>query len=189
MTKRSKRRHSPLPRIFIGLGLIVVSIVVVVVVMRKNLEIELPNVVEPAPALVDYPAPELVLSDLSGNSISLNKLTGRVILVNNWATWCPPCRAEMSTLQAYAQAHLQDDFILVGINAGDKDEQVIDFINEYQLTFPICLDPTGKALQAFQNNALPSSYVVDRTGMVRMVWMGRVTLEALEAYVTPLFVK
>lgn len=186
-TRPSKRRRSPLPLIFVGLGLIVISVAIMVVATREVPAEKVVDGVEPAPALVDYPAPRLVLSDLSGASVSLDELRGQVILVNNWATWCPPCRAEMPTLQSYAQAHAQEDFILVGINAGDTGEQVTDFVEEYRLTFPMWLDPTGEALRAFQNNALPSSYVIDKTGTVRLVWMGAVTLKALEAYVTPLF--
>jgi len=146
-------------------------------------------VVHPAPAFVDYPAPELFLRDRSGSSVSLSDLAGKVGLVNNWATWCPPCREEMPALQSYFEAHMQDNFILVGINAGDRKEQITRFIDENELTFPIWENPTGEALRAFKNNGLPSSYVMDKSGAVRMIWMGKVTLEALEAYVTPLLVE
>ena len=113
-------------------------------------------------------------------------LRGQVVLVNNWATWCPPCRAEMPELEAYFRAHANEGFLLVGINSGDTQAQVLEFIKEYELTFPMWLDPTGLALHEFKNNALPSSYVIDKSGTVRFVWTGAVSLEALETYVTPL---
>jgi peroxiredoxin len=92
----------------------------------------------------------------------------------------------MPALEAYFQAHKGDGFTLVGINSGDQRDQVVDFKREYDLTFPLWLDPTGLALREFKNNALPSSYVIDKTGTVRFFWMGAVSLEALETYVTPL---
>lgn len=144
------------------------------------------NGVDPAPGLVNFAAPQLELEDLTGAPVTLDSLRGQVVLVNNWATWCPPCRAEMPTLESYYRAHRDDGFTLVGINSGDKRQQVEDFTGEYGLTFPIWLDFTGRALIAFRNNALPSSYVIDRSGTVRMFWNGAVTQEALEHYLTPL---
>lgn len=187
MTKQPGRRHSPYPLIAVGVGLLIISVAIILIVTREKPSEAVAVNVYPAPAFVTNPAPELELSDLSGNPVSLADLDGKVILVNNWATWCPPCRDEMPALQAFSEDHLEDEFVLVGINAGDSKEQVARFIDDYNLTFPIWLDPTGDALRAFKNNALPSSYVIDQRGEIRMVWMGRVTLEALEAYVTPLF--
>lgn len=184
--RRSKQKRSALPLIFVGVGLIVISIAVVILSTRDAPGSDPGKTATPVPAIVDYPAPAVALSDLSGGSVSLDDHRGRVVLVNNWATWCPPCRAEMPALQAYAQAHRDDAFVLIGINAGDTAEQVMDFVEEYQLTFSMWLDPSSEALRAFQNNALPSSYVIDKTGKVRLIWMGAVTLDALEAYVTPL---
>ena len=123
---------------------------------------------------------------MDGNPTSLADLKGKVVLVNNWATWCPPCRAEMPELEAYYQAHKGDGFVLVGINSGDKQSQVVEFIREYEISFPMWLDPSGMALRAFKNNALPSSYLLDESGTVRRVWTGAVSLETLEQYVTPL---
>jgi thiol-disulfide isomerase/thioredoxin len=184
--KRSKPGRSSIPLILVGIGLLVISVGFMVASRPDPTAADPQQAVKPVPAAVEYPAPDLLLSDLSGGPVSLAALRGQVVLVNNWATWCPPCRAEMPVLQAYAQAHSHEDFVLVGINAGDPGDQVADFVREYRLTFPVWLDPSSQALRAFQNNALPSSYVIDKTGTVRLVWMGAVTLEALEAYITPL---
>jgi peroxiredoxin len=92
----------------------------------------------------------------------------------------------MPALESYYRAHQGDGFTLVAINSGDKRDQVEGFAAEYGLTFPIWLDPTGLALRAFKNNALPSSYIIDRSGAVRMVWSGALTQEALEHYLTPI---
>lgn len=136
-TKRSYRKPSPLPLIFMGIGLISIMVAVMFVTANGATEKNVTNEVEPVPVLVDYPTPELVLSDLSGGPVSLSRYHGKVTLVNNWATWCPPCWFDMPVIQSYFQGHLQDDFVLVGINARDIGECVMDFIEDYRLTFPM----------------------------------------------------
>jgi peroxiredoxin len=185
--KVAKRNKSPLPLILAGAGLILAAVAVMVFGPRETAPAKVDGSVGPVPGTVDFPVPELALWDLEGQSVSLEALRGQVVLVNNWAAWCPPCRAEMPELEAYFRIHKDEGFTLVGVNAGDTQEQVLDFIREFGLTFPMWLDPTGLALHAFRNNALPSSYVIDQAGTVRLVWTGAVSLEALETYVTPLF--
>jgi len=92
----------------------------------------------------------------------------------------------MPTLQAYFDAHRGQNFTLVGIEAGEPVEQVADFVQQNRLTFPIWPDLDQKALDAFHNDNLPSSYVVDKTGQVRFTWVGAASREMLEKYVTPL---
>jgi len=138
------------------------------------------------PQEVNFPAPELSLADLQGHAVSLSVLQGQVVLVNNWATWCPPCKAEMPTLQAYFDVHKDEGFVLVGIDAGDAAQVVNGFVQQYGLTFPVWLDPETRALTAFKNDALPSSYVIDPQGVVRLVWTGPINQEMLEKYLTPL---
>jgi peroxiredoxin len=142
-----------------------------------------------APARVNYPAPQLTLTDLRGNTVSLADYRGRVVLVNNWATWCPPCVAEMPELQAYFSAHSGPGFVLVGIEAGDPAVQVADFVRQYALTFPVWLDPQSSSLASFHNWSIPSSYVIDRDGTVRLAWAGPVDRSTLEKYLTPLLEK
>jgi thiol-disulfide isomerase/thioredoxin len=137
------------------------------------------------PVVTSYPAPELSLTDLQGQAVSLADTRGRVVLVNNWATWCPPCKIEMPELQAYYQAHAADGFLVVAIESGEPAEVVEDFVQAFGLTFPVWLDPHGAALEAFANFNLPSSYVVDREGNVRMFWTGAIDAQTLEQYVTP----
>lgn len=141
----------------------------------------------PAPANVEYPAPELELSDLQGEIHSLAEYQGKVILVNLWATWCPPCKQEMPDLLAYYEAHKTEGFIIIAINDGDPTDEVVAFVQEYGLTFPVWLDPTYIATEkAFRAPGLPSTYVIDRDGIVRLQWSGALNLQALETYVTPM---
>lgn len=138
------------------------------------------------PAQVNYPAPELSLTDLEGKPVSLGDYRGQVVLVNNWATWCPPCKEEMPALQAYYEAHQEQNFTIIAIEAGQPVPEVADFVRRYGLTFPVWTDPTLKATVAFRNPGLPSSYVIDASGTVRLAWAGAIDLENLEEYVTPL---
>jgi peroxiredoxin len=139
-----------------------------------------------APITSSYPAPQLELTDLQGKPVSLEDYRGKVILVNNWATWCPPCKIEMPELQAYYAAHAADGFVIVSIESGEPADEVASFVQEYGMTFPVWLDPKIVALDAFQNWNLPSSYVIDGDGMVRMSWTGGINQPTLEYYVTPL---
>ena len=183
---KRKTKNSSLPLILAGAGLIILAIAVASPLFKGNGSQPIDTSVKPAPGMVEYPAPELELVNLDGQPVSLEALRGQVVMVNNWATWCPPCRAEMPELEAFYQAHKEEGFVLVGINSGDQSDQVQDFIQEYNLSFPMWLDPTGLAIHAFQNNALPSSYVLDEDGTVRMMWSGAISLDVLETYVTPM---
>jgi len=138
------------------------------------------------PVAVNFAAPELRLTDLQGRPVSLSDYRGRVVLVNNWATWCPPCKAEMPTLQEYFEEHRHQNFTIVAIEAGEPAAEVAAFVQQYGLTFPVWLDPAQEATSAFRNPGLPSSYVIDADGMVRLAWTGAISREMLEKFVTPL---
>jgi thiol-disulfide isomerase/thioredoxin len=139
-----------------------------------------------APMEVDLPAPELTLSDLEGKSVSLSDYPGQVILVNIWAIWCTPCRAELPTLQAYYEDHRNQNFVVIGIDTGDDVEDIAYHVKLFKLTFPNWQDHNQAAPRAFNITFLPSSYVIDRTGRIRLTWSGAIQREALEQYITPL---
>jgi len=143
--------------------------------------------IETVPVPVQYPAPELSLIDLDGVSHNLNDYSGQVVLVNLWATWCIPCQEEMPAFQSYYEKHSDEGFIIIAVNDGDPTPDVIEFIDTYKINFPVWLDPTYIATElAFVTPVLPSSYVIDRTGDVRLSWVGGINLKMLEKYVTPL---
>jgi peroxiredoxin len=155
---------------------------------QENIEPEeiLGNYPAVAPKEVDLPAPELTLTDLGGKSVSLNDYRGQVILVNIWAIWCAPCRTELPTLQAYYQDHRKENFVVIGIDTGDDVEDIAYHVKYFKLTFPNWQDHNQAAPRAFNITFLPSSYVIDRSGRIRLTWSGAIQREALEQYVTPL---
>jgi peroxiredoxin len=142
-----------------------------------------------APVVLNKTAPALSLTDIEGNPVSLTDQLGKVVLVNNWATWCPPCQAEMPELQAYFAQHAAQGFVILAIESGDPIDNVKAFIRQVGITFPVWLDPHGSALEAFQNMNLPSSYGIDRQGILRLAWTGPITRQTLEKYLTPFLEK
>jgi peroxiredoxin len=135
------------------------------------------------PVQVDFPAPELNLTTIDGESASLSDYLGSVVLVNLWATWCPPCREEMPALQAFYEKYQSDGFVLIAIDQGETLEQVIPFVNEFELTFPVWLDTGSQAGRVFNTMNLPSSYVIDRNGRVRLMWIGGISKRNLDKFV------
>jgi len=183
----------------IGVGILLVIVTVVNVAKQYNLanpasptptsayiEYGSRRITSVIPQEVEYLAPELSLTSLDGQAVSLADHRDKIVLVNTWATWCPGCEAEMPELQAYSRNHAQDGFLVIGINAEENAEQVTPFLEKMDLTFPIWIDEDKQVYRAFNSNHLPSSFVIDRTGMVRLAWYGPVSLEVMETFVTPL---
>jgi peroxiredoxin len=180
--KKVKNNSQFIALLIIGVGLVVLGLVVAKVISIGNISSEISVV----PSVVSFPAPELTLNDLKDEKISISNYNQNIVLINNWATWCPPCKAEMPTLLKYYKEHRDQGFILVGIEAGDPKKDVEKFVKDYGLTFPILLDPNNKSLIAFHNDNLPSSYVIDRNGKVILAWTGPISKAMLEKYITPL---
>ncbi len=130
-------------------------------------------------------APDFSLRTLDGTVVSLNQYRGKKVILNFWASWCPPCQAEMPDLQAYYAEYADEGFVIVAIDSGEGEADVRAFVEQYGLTFPVWLDPGMDALYAFQNPDLPSSYVIDREGTVRLSWTGQISRTMLDRYVTP----
>lgn len=181
MTDKKTGRTIPLS--LLALGLILIAVSGYSILRDASARTDLSVV----PVRVNYPAPELTLTDVQGVSRSLSDYRGRVVLVNLWATWCPPCKEEMPALQAYYEKRRDEGFTIIAINDGEAGTDVIQFVNDYQLTFPVWLDPTYIATeQAFKTLNLPSSFVIDRGGTIRLRWVGGVNGKTLEKYVTPI---
>lgn len=178
--------HKNVPIILIGLGFILITVSAFYLYQALTPRAEFTVV----PASANYPAPELTLTDLDGVSRSLADYRGQVVLVNLWATWCEPCKEEMPALQAFYEKYNKDGFTIIAVNDGDPTGDVVQFVKDFGLTFPVWLDPTYIATeQAFKTLGLPSSYVIDRNGTVRLQWVGGIERRTLEKYVTPIIME
>lgn len=138
------------------------------------------------PARIGQPAPDLVLNDLSGKQVRLSDFTGRPVLINAWATWCPPCRAEMPDLHEFFLEHRAAGFTLLAINAGESQSTVSEFITQTGFTFPVLLDPNSNTLSRLGIFSYPTSILIGRDGIVKTIRPGMLTPEMLQAEIAPL---
>lgn len=134
----------------------------------------------PAPQ-VGFLAPDFELQTPTGESIKLSDLRGQAVLINLWATWCPPCRAEMQSIENVYQEYKDQGFTVLAVNMTYQDDPlaVMPFVYEQALTFPILLDETGELGNAYQLRSLPSSYFIGRDGIINEVVIGGPMSEAL----------
>lgn len=175
-----------LPFVLLALGLVLTAASAYFILSDES-PLNVPTTV---PVEVNFPAPELTLTDMQGVSRSLSDYRGQVVLVNLWATWCPPCKEEMPALQAFYDKHERNGFVIIAVNDGDPAADVFQFVKDYKLTFPVWLDPTYIATeQAFKTLNLPSSFVIDRDGTTRLMWVGGISRGMLEKHVAPLIME
>ena len=118
-------------------------------------------------------AVDFTLPDLQGNAVGLSDLRGQVVLLNFWATWCPPCRAEMPSMQALYKDYREKGFAILAISsdAGGKGS-VAPFVERLELTFPVLLDPRNVVGTRLQVLGIPTSYLLDKQGRLAGVEVG-----------------
>jgi peroxiredoxin len=126
-------------------------------------------------------APDFELKTPNGEPIRLSDLRGQAVLVNLWATWCPPCRAEMKSIEKVYQEYRDEGFTVLAVNMTYQDNalEVMPFVGEQGLTFPILLEETGEMAGLYQLRSLPSSYFIRRDGIINEVVIGGPMSEAL----------
>jgi len=130
-------------------------------------------------------APDFQAQNLDGHTISLSDLRGKPVLLNFWATWCPPCREEMPYLQQIYEEWSGEGLIVLAVNIGESPATVEEFAQVYNLTLPILLDINGEAAQVYNVTAFPTTFFVDRDGIVRKKVIGAFRgKEQIEEYLT-----
>jgi cytochrome c biogenesis protein CcmG/thiol:disulfide interchange protein DsbE len=113
------------------------------------------------------PAPNFTFPDLEGRKVSLSDFRGKVVLVNIWATWCPPCRDEMPSMQKLYERFKGEHFEIVAVSINtDGREAVARFMQQMNLTFPALLDPKEKIRSLYGITGVPESFIVDREGIL-----------------------
>ncbi|MBV8067571.1 MAG: TlpA family protein disulfide reductase [Candidatus Eremiobacteraeota bacterium] len=136
-------------------------------------------------ALSGERAPVIPLLDDRGRSVSLAVYRGRVVLINLWASWCPPCRAEMPDLQRLANAHANDGIAIVGVNEGESPQRARAFADSLGIRFPIWMDETQRYGRTYALG-LPTTVILDRHGIVVRGFDGALTYSQMEAAIRPL---
>ena len=128
-----------------------------------------------------FAAPDFTLLDQAESPITLSELRGRPVLINLWASWCGPCRAEMPAIQEVSEAYADAGLVVLAVNATNQDSRAnaLAFAEEHGLDFPILFDVEGLVSQAYRLQALPSTYFVDEFGVIEEVVIGGPMAEAL----------
>jgi cytochrome c biogenesis protein CcmG/thiol:disulfide interchange protein DsbE len=126
-------------------------------------------------------APDFALETAEGEIIQLSDLRGRPVVLNVWASWCPPCREEMPALERVHQAYQEQGALVLGVNSTVQDDRqkALDFAAEQGLTFPILFDSTGEVTKLYGVRALPTTYFIDARGIIQEVIAGGPMAEAL----------
>jgi cytochrome c biogenesis protein CcmG/thiol:disulfide interchange protein DsbE len=121
-----------------------------------------------------------------GGEESLTAYRGQWVLVNFWASWCTPCRAEAPELERFQQQHGSTDFTVLGIDTEDLSGDAKNFVRQYELSYPQLRDGEGDAAEEFGTTGVPENFLVDPRGRVRLSWPGPVTGKILRESVAPL---
>jgi peroxiredoxin len=132
-----------------------------------------PAIAPEAPQARELFPMDFTLPDLQGQAVRLSELRGQVVLLNFWATWCPPCRAEMPSMNALYKDYREKGFEILAISsdAGSK-EIVAPFVEKYGLTFPVLLDPRNVVGSRVGVRGIPTSYLLDKQGRIAGVEVG-----------------
>ncbi len=127
---------------------------------------------QPRKAELDKPAPDFTLVDTKGNTWKLSDLKGQVVFVNFWATWCPPCRAEMPSMQELYTTMPADTFKMLAILSNDDPALADRFAAKIGCTFPILVDPEGLTGRAYGLTGVPETFIIDKKGIIREKFIG-----------------
>ncbi len=117
-------------------------------------------------------APEIDLRDGGGARVRMGELRGKVVLVDFWASWCAPCREELPVLQRLYERYRGRGFVIVGVNVDRERRNMDGFVGRLRLTFPVVHDAAHRVADRYSPTTMPSSYLVDRVGVVRYVHRG-----------------
>ncbi len=132
-----------------------------------------------SPATVGAAAPDFELLDRSGQAVRLSDFQGKAVVVNFWASWCPPCREEMPALQTIASKYADQGLVVLGINTSfsDSRDEALQFMDELGLTFPILFDETGEVTEkTFGVIGLPVTFWIKPDGSIHSIHVGPATL-------------
>jgi len=117
-------------------------------------------------------APEIALKDLSGKLVQVADLKGKVVLVDFWASWCGPCREELPVLDGLYKKYRERGLVIIGVGLDRDSDKLAKFLRAMPLSFPVVHDPAGSVADKYGPPKMPSSYLIDKRGLIRHVHSG-----------------
>ncbi len=129
--------------------------------------------------MVNRPAPNFTLTTFEGTKISLEGLRGKPVVINFWASWCPPCRIEAPLLERTWRAYKDRGVFFIGVDIQDREEDALAYIREFDVTYPNGPDPTGEITIDYGVSGLPVTFLVSRTGEIVRRWVGAIERSVL----------
>ena len=138
------------------------------------------------PPRVGAEAFDFTLPDLAGDSVTLSDLRGKKVLLNFWATWCGPCRAEVPLLVRLNETYSHNDLAILAVNMMEDTIRVERFAADYGMSFPILLDSRGGISSSYFVRGIPTTILLDDQGVIRTVHVGMLTERVLDGYVQDL---
>lgn len=135
-----------------------------------------PAAATPGVVAIGDPRPELTLPDLSGTRVSLSRFDGKPVLLNFWASWCPPCRDETPDLQSFYEHNNNRGLVVLGVNQQEKPDAARSFLQEFGVTYTSVLDSDGEVSETYGvGRGLPISFLVAPSGVIEKVYFGRLS--------------
>jgi cytochrome c biogenesis protein CcmG, thiol:disulfide interchange protein DsbE len=130
--------------------------------------------------------PDVAWPDIDGKLVHVKDFAGKPVLVNAWATWCPPCKAEMPLLQDLYNKYQDQGLVVLAVNGAEELNTVQGYLKNNPFTFPVLLDPSGEAINKLGIINFPTSILVGRDGVVQYIYTGEITPKAMQEVVIPL---
>ena len=180
MAIRTRKKQSPL-RLWLLVALLVVVVVVIFVLPTADEAVPATPATEQVEdeteattiAKAGTVAPDFTVTMFDGSTQTLSALKGKVVLVNFWATWCPPCREELKRVEADIIERFKDaPFVFIPISRGEERQTVADFREKMGYTFPMGLDPERKIYDLYASNFIPRNFLINQEGQVVMASVG-----------------
>ena len=140
-------------------------------------------------ALAGHPAPSFAVPTLAGTNSELAQYRGRVVVMNLWASWCPPCRAEMPDLQRLYEAYRARNVVVIGVDQGESAQRVDAFARSLEIHYPILLDQQQQYGRVYAALGLPTTIVIDATGVVVRGFDGPLSYPQMVSAISPLLGK
>lgn len=170
-------------------AVVLISLLTVAIVQAMEKKTEQPDTASTASAnkeglAIGAKAPDFELKTLTGETVKLSNLKGKKVMLNFWATWCPPCKAEMPEMEQFYKENGKD-IVILAVNI-DPQLDVQKFVDENKITFPILLDAEDKVNESYQILSIPTTYFIDSKGNIQNKYTGAMNLALMKEYASKL---